>query len=105
MMYKYLSTALQPCRHHRSDFLTATLQRQTLTMSDIDPKARRKVTKAISNAGPVAISQLVDAAMASIDKRRRNKVDKEKREAKEKAKAKTEEKTEMKENEKKNEGT
>lgn len=55
-------------------------------MSDnIDPNARREVNDAIATAGSNAIGQMVNTANSSIEKRRRNKEIRAKREAEEKA--------------------
>ncbi|KAK6814919.1 hypothetical protein RU639_009772 [Aspergillus parasiticus] len=51
----------------------------------IDHNARREVSKAIASSGSAAVGQMIDAANSSVEKRRRNKEARAKREAEEKA--------------------
>ncbi|KAH8744698.1 hypothetical protein F5882DRAFT_471791 [Hyaloscypha sp. PMI_1271] len=54
-------------------------------MSDIDPKARREVNAAITNSSSTEVGNFMKNADSSIEKRCKNKEEREKREAKEKA--------------------
>jgi hypothetical protein len=54
-------------------------------MSGIDPDARKEVNNALISSGSAAVGQMVDTAHSSVEKRRKNKDEREKRDAKEKA--------------------
>ncbi|UDD64328.1 hypothetical protein AFCA_011567 [Aspergillus flavus] len=51
----------------------------------IDPNARREVSKAIASSGSAAVGRMIDAANSSVEKRRRNKEARAKREVEKKA--------------------
>ncbi len=53
----------------------------------VDQDARKEVTKAIVNAGPATIGQLVDTARSSLRKREENRRERERREAEQAAAA------------------
>ncbi|OJI82035.1 hypothetical protein ASPTUDRAFT_45395 [Aspergillus tubingensis CBS 134.48] len=54
-------------------------------MSDINPNARREVTAAIASTGSAAVGQMIDTANSSLEKRRKNREERARREAAEKA--------------------
>lgn len=54
-------------------------------MSGTNPNARREVNGALISSGSAAVGQMVDTANSSVEKRRKNKEEREKREAEVKA--------------------
>jgi hypothetical protein len=54
-------------------------------MSNTDSQARKEVNDALVNAGSSAVGQLVDTAHSSVEKRRKNKEEREAREAADRA--------------------
>lgn len=57
-------------------------------MSGIDPNARRAVNNALINSGSAAVGQMVATANISVEKRRKNKEEREKRDTKKKVSTK-----------------
>jgi hypothetical protein len=55
-------------------------------MYGTDSQARKEVNNAIDNAGGSAVGQMVDTANSSIEKRRKNKEQREQREAEQRSK-------------------
>lgn len=54
-------------------------------LAPINPNARTEVNDALISSGSAAVGQMVDTANSSIEKRRMNKAEREKRDAEEKA--------------------
>lgn len=54
-------------------------------MSGTNPNARKEVNDALISSGSAAVGQMVDTANSSIEKRRMNKAERERRDAEEKA--------------------